>query len=392
MRIIYSSNDQKQASHFSNFLKSKGIDNQLELISNTDWGHADYGTTTGHVWVIDEDRLDESLKMRDEFQNNPNSPEFKVSESKLKSLLDPLDQTLGKIQHPRAAFESGREEIPRMGYVTLYIMLTCIMLFLLASMTSTEVTKYPANLPYAPFTTAPVNKMLMYDYPKAFEVVDEAIKTYGVEKILHPQNLPQEGIALLEKFHNTPYWEGIYDNIVLYFQNDKSPWNFTAPLFEKIKAGQVWRAVTPMLMHGSFFHIVFNLILFVILGRQMENKIGSLKYLIFILIAAIFSNTAQYLMTGTGFLGISGVVCAMVGFIFVRQRRAAWEGYQFSSVSLSSVYFFIMLMFGLQVISFLVEIYFKTNLSPGIANTAHLSGLGLGMILGFTNLFKVQNE
>jgi len=259
-------------------------------------------------------------------------------------------------------------------------------------MTPSEITKYPADMPYATFTTAPINKVLMYDYPKAFEIIDEVVSTYGFEKIQNSGELPPEGQALVEKFHNTPYWQGVYDNIILYFQNAKSPWNFTAPLFEKIKTGQIWRLVTPILMHGSFFHIVFNLILFVILGRQMENKIGSIKYLIFILLAAIFSNTTQYLMTGTGFLGISGVVCAMIGFIFVRQKLAAWEGYQFSSVSLSSVFIFIMLMFCLQIISFFVEIYFKTNLSPGIANTAHLSGLFLGMILGFTNLFKLQNE
>lgn len=393
MRIIYSSSDPKQTSLLSNFLKSKGIENLVETSKGGDWGSPDYGVTSSSLWVIEEDTLDEALKWSEEFKKNPNNSQFLLSESHLKSILEPLEKTLKAIPNPVPNLESNAEtSYSGMGFITLYIMISCILLFLYASMTIPEVTKLPRGIPFTPVVTAPINKMLMYDYPKAYEIIDQVVATYGIEKIQNPETLPPQGVALLNKFFETPYWQGLYDQLILSMKDRKANLSyFTAPLFEKIKEGEVWRAFTPALMHASFFHIVFNLILFVILGKQMENKIGSPRYLLFILLAGIVSNTAQYLMTGTSFLGISGVVCAMIGFIFVRQKIAAWEGYQFSSVSLSSVFIFIMLMFVIQIISYFTEIYLDVDLSPGIANTAHMSGLLFGMLLGLTNVFKLKN-
>jgi len=392
MRIIYSSIDQKQTSLFSEFLKNKGIENQFEAIKGSDWGSSDYGTTTCHIWVIDEDHLDEALYWRDEFLKKPDDPEFKVSESKLKILQDKAQQKIKDFSPKNVNLTSEEPAIySGMGFITLYILISCIMLFLYASMTTPDVKSLPQDIPYAPVLTPTINKLLMYDYPAAYDYIDEIINKFGISKIQDLKELPPDGMTLLKKYQETPYWQGLYDKIVAKIQDPSTGWNFTAPLFERIKEGEIWRLFTPALMHGSFFHLVFNMILFVILGKQMESKMGSPKYLIFILLAALLTNSSQYLMTGTGFLGISGVVCAMIGFIFVRQRIAAWEGYQFSSVSLSSVFIFIMLMFFLQIISFIIEIYYHTEISPGIANTAHLSGLVFGMLIGFLDAFKVKN-
>ena len=382
MRIIYTSNNPKESTIFSNFLKSKGIENQLEIDTGKDWGSHDYGNTICRIWVIDEDYLENSLKWTEEFKKDPSNPLFTLLENPLKGILEPIEQAVKK-----ANLEEG---VPTetLGPITLYITMTCILLFILATITAPHFTAVPKNVPHTSFVTAPINKVLMYDYPKVFEQVDEIIKTNGLEKT---EDLSKLSIDTFNKVSETPYWQGVYEKIVLYFQNNKAKINFDAPMFEKLKEGQYWRLFTPALMHGSIFHIFFNLLLFVILGRKMEKKLGSIQFLLFILITAIFSNTAQYLMSGVNFLGISGVICALIGFIFMRQRFAPWEGYQFASISLGSVLVFIGMMLILQLFAFGYEVFSKEAITPGIANTAHIAGLLIGALIGLTNIFKLKN-
>lgn len=387
MRIIYTTQNQKQAATFSEFLKSKGIDNQCEVLTNNDWGNENYGSVVCHIWIIEEDALEEALKWKTAFENNPTSPEFQTNDL-LKNILQPLDNAIKDQSIQMTTFGLKKEE-PKMGFITLYILIACILLFLFSGTSTPE--KWPASLPSTPVITAPVNKLLMYDYPKAFDEVDSLISTYGLDKVENPDLLPREGQIKVVRISKTAYWQGFYDKIVAYFQNSSNRIQIDTPLFEKIKEGEIWRFFTPVLLHGSFLHLLFNMLLFVILSKQMELKLGPLKLLLFILLTAFFSNTVQYLMSGTNFLGISGVICAMIGFVFTRQQKAPWEGYHFTSISLSSVFIFIGLMFALQFISFLVEIAFKTSISPGIANAAHLSGLFIGIVLGRLNFFQIKN-
>ncbi len=227
----------------------------------------------------------------------------------------------------------------------------------------------------------------MYDYPKAYELIDRIVKAYGIESLQNLDALPQAGQYLLQQFNQTPYWQGFYDKFVEHFKHPEQAWNFDAPMFEKIREGQWWRLFTPCLLHSDLFHLFFNMIWLVVLGRQMEQKIGSLRYTLFIVITAVFSNTAQYLMSGSNFLGFSGVLCAMLAFIWVRQRRAGWEGYQLDKSTFTFITFFILFMFALQNLSFFLEVYSNTTMPIGIANTAHLTGAFIGFILGRMQFF-----
>ena len=102
--------------------------------------------------------------------------------------------------------------------------------------------------------------------------------------------------------------------------------------FEKIRQGEVWRLFTPCLLHFDFLHILFNMAWLWILGKQIEERIHWKKLGLLILIVGIVSNTAQYLVSGPSFLGFSGIVVGMAGFIWMRQRNAPWEGYPLSRI------------------------------------------------------------
>lgn len=394
MRLIYTLEDQKAAYQFSNFLKQEGIENQCEIIVNTDWGSSDYGTYKCHIWIVDEDQLETSLRWVDEFKQNPNNPVFKISEKKSSAIIEPLTAKMKEAPQKLARGSKFQIAAARngLGKVTIYILMVCVLLFMYSEVTSPANVVPIQGLPIEPLTEPPIFKALMYDYPAAYEIVDKLVKAYGLEKLQNIDSLPQEGVLLEEKYAHTPYWQGIYDKLVAYFQNPDTPWNFDAPMFEKIKQGEIWRLFTPCLLHANIFHLFFNMIWLIYLGKIVEDRIGMVRYIFFVIITAVVSNTAQYLMSGPNFVGYSGVIVAMLGFIWARQREAPWESYNLAPGVISFVFFFIMTMLGIQVASFIMEVYWRMTFFPSIANTAHIIGGITGYILGRFNLMPMKQS
>lgn len=386
MRLIHTFANQEEAERFSLFLKKEGIENQYEKVGNKDWGSDDYGTLQTTVWVIDEDDLAPALRWKDEFLTHPDKPIFnpvaEVSQEE-ESPSPKLAQVKGRTRRPKP-LEKG------LGPVTLYILISCVLIFLYGEFTAPPIRAPLPPLPLTPLYSPPIHKILMYDYPHAYELIDKLASAYGIERLQNPEDLPPGGKILIEQYNKTPLWQGYYDKIVAYLQGAPDPWTITAPLFEKIRAGEFWRTVTPAFLHQNIFHLFFNMLWIVVLGKILEEKLGILRFLLFIVITAVFSNTAQYLMSGANFIGISGVICAMLGFIWARQQKAPWEGYILSPGVLSFMFFFIVAMVGIQTLSFITEVYLKEVFVPGIANTAHVSGALIGYLLGHLNFFALK--
>ena len=90
-----------------------------------------------------------------------------------------------------------------------------------------------------------------------------------------------------------------------------------------LKRGQLWRTITPIFIHLSPLHLLMNVIGMVVLGRVSERWLGTGKYAMLVLIAAILPNMLQALApSALGgnplFGGISGVVYALFGLVWVR--------------------------------------------------------------------------
>jgi GlpG protein len=231
----------------------------------------------------------------------------------------------------------------------------------------------------------------MYDYPHAFEILDKIIKVYGIESLVNPKALPPEEGILVNQFLQTPYWHGLYDIAINYLTRPEYEFPFSTPMFEKIQEGEIWRTFTPCLLHGNIFHIFFNMLWVVFLGKLIEERIGPMRYILFIVIAAVVSNTAQYLMSGPNFVGYSGVICGMFAFIWSRQKQAPWESYPVAPFVLTFMFFFILCLAGIEMLAFITKIYTKTEYFPSIANTAHLIGGVTGYFLGRLNLMSMKN-
>jgi GlpG protein len=401
MRIICTLNDKKKANILSSFLASEGIENQLEIDTNTDWGSSNYGDVSCKIWVYDEDLVFKAMRWVETFENDPDNPVFKKTTSQ--SIFSPPSPpppvsspevrfTEKKIKPPFLK-EPASSRLPKtleqpLGTLTFLLILICCFLFIISEFTSPTLTSIPSNLPPTPLLSSPIYKSLYYDYPFAFELVDKLVKLYGVDRLQNLQDLPHEGQVILEKFLNTPYWKGFYEIFIHKLQNPHSKMIINAPLFEKIRQGEFWRLLTPCFLHSNLLHILFNMLWLVVLGKQMEERLSPSRYLILLTLIGIFSNTCQYLMGGANFIGFSGILCGMLTFIWMRKKIAPWEGYPLQKATISFMIFFILSMFSLQLISFYLEIKQQVSISPGIANTGHLSGAFIGIVLGCLPFFS----
>lgn len=388
MRLIYTTDDADLARTFADFLLNEGIENQLEMIKHSDWGQNNYGDMVFKIWIIDEDDSERTEKWVEEFEKDPQNPLFGRKGSKTTiPILMPDEYGLRKGKSNRNNIRNAAFKTEPIKTITTGLLMLCCLFYLIANLTDPHVTSIPSYLPTIPIASPPIKKQFYYDYPYAYELVDRLVKLYGLEKLQTPELLPPEGQYLLKEFQNTPYWQGLYDKFLLHFKNDPLP-KTTPPMFEKIQQGEVWRLFTPCLMHTDFLHILFNMIWLIILGKQLEERLEAKRYMLLILITGIVSNTFQYLMGGSNFIGISGVICGMVGFIFVRQKIAPWEAYPLERSTSMFFIYFISTLFIIQFVSFYLEVKHNTSISPGIANTAHITGAATGALLGFLPFFR----
>lgn len=398
MRLLHTFNNDRTARTFSNFLQQEGVDNKLEISSITDWGSDDYGTLNCQIWVIDEDDIDAAHQWLETYLDNPTDPRFK----EVKAPLPPPPQPEANHtkQPPKTRIKLSKdvftkipmEKAKSFGALTFYLILFCTIVFFATQATKRPFEKPPANIPFTPLYSSPIKKHLLFDYPETYQIVDKLVKAYGFESLFEPLKLPENGMFLLTKMYKTPYWQGFYPKIVAFLKPSAQPITVNAPLFEKIKEGEIWRLVTPIFIHADIFHLFFNMIWLLVLGMQMERRLGMTKMIVFIIISAVISNTAQYLMSGPDFVGFSGVLCGMIVFVWLRQKDAPWEGYQLQSSTMAFISIFIVAMVGIELVSFTLQVLGQPPFAPPIANTAHLTGALAGLMMSKMPFFRWKME
>lgn len=133
---------------------------------------------------------------------------------------------------------------------------------------------------------------------------------------------------------------------------------------------QVWRFFSHALIHFSTLHILFNCLWWWILGGQLERHSGSGKLVQVFLISALISGFAQFWLHGPNFGGLSGVVYALLGYIW-------WMGWLAPQRGLSIPKPYVIFMLAWLVLGF------AQPFGMSVANMAHLFGLvsGCGLAL-----------
>jgi GlpG protein len=144
----------------------------------------------------------------------------------------------------------------------------------------------------------------------------------------------------------------------------------------EVGRGQLWRLVTPVLLHFSLLHIVFNMLWLWQLGSMMEVLRGWRRYALFLLGIALLSNLGQFAVSGPAFGGMSGVVYGLLGYTWVRGRLDPASGFfvEPQIVLFMTIWFFICLF----------------GWIPGVANTAHGVGFAAGIAWGYVAAQRVN--
>jgi membrane associated rhomboid family serine protease len=147
-------------------------------------------------------------------------------------------------------------------------------------------------------------------------------------------------------------------------------------------------AFTSMFMHGSFLHILGNMLFLVIFGPNVEDATGRLRYLAFYLLGGLVALAAQVLVSPDSTaptLGASGAIAAVLGGYLVLYPRARVLTLVFIVFFATIVEMPAVFLLGFW---FLEQLYFGASglASPigsggGVAYFAHIGGFVFGLAL-----------
>jgi rhomboid protease GluP len=144
---------------------------------------------------------------------------------------------------------------------------------------------------------------------------------------------------------------------------------YGARINEAILRGELWRFITPALLHGSLPHIAFNMYALLSFGTGLERHFGHGRFLLLYSLGAFTGNVASFLFTsGSYSVGASTAIFGLLGAeaVFLIQNRKMFAG-QFRS-AIGNIIFIAA-----------VNLFIIGSL-PNIDNWGHIGGLLGGLM------------
>ncbi|MCK3657991.1 rhomboid family intramembrane serine protease [Pasteurellaceae bacterium Pebbles2] len=140
---------------------------------------------------------------------------------------------------------------------------------------------------------------------------------------------------------------------------------------EDFQQQEYWRYFSHSLIHLSLGHIAFNLTWWWLFGGAIEKKFGSITLIALFVLSAFATGVSQNWASGPWFFGLSGVVYAVMGFVFCVDKFSPTVKFDlpdgfFTMLAVGIAFGFISPLIGIEM-----------------GNTAHISGLVIGLIWGF---------
>ena len=373
MRLLSQIEGEEKALAFQAFLQREQIESRVEFTGQN---------ALFNLWIYREDDLEIATHWLKIFFENPKDPRFQNEGHPLdkKGVAQFLSSDKDSRNFPLSS--AVKPSLPRTP-ITRLIIFACVVLFFLNGYQLYQLRKTNPGANF--FNLTPLFMHLSYDVPQFFLDYLHFFKKYPIESPLDFGKLPLKAQKEFQQIKEKSNWQGLYSIFLKQARKEKP---VMGPLFIKLRQGQIYRLVTPCLLHAHFLHILFNMLLFFFLGKQVEERVKPSSYLLIMLVMAIFSNTAQYLMTGSLFLGYSGVILGLAGFIWRRQQLAPWEGYPLNRFTIGFLAVYVLGLSVFQMISFFLASFDVSPFSMNIANTAHIVGALTGILLGSISSFS----
>jgi len=133
-----------------------------------------------------------------------------------------------------------------------------------------------------------------------------------------------------------------------------------------VRAGEYYRLVTSAFLHIGLLHLFFNNYVLYVVGTQIENFYGKLKFLIIYLFSAITGALMSMLFTNAISAGASGAIFGLLGsLVYFGYHYRIYLGSAMRSQIIPLIVFNLLLGF----------------LLVGIDNAAHIGGLIGGVVI-----------
>lgn len=300
---------------FSDYLLAQDIGNMVEESTSPDANGA------WLVWVEDDDKLERGKAELEAFLANPTDPKYdaaRAAERIRKEAERQEKRGTERVVEVRTTWGASRQWSAPLTFILLGISIAIGLV--------TRVGDAPV----------PVGDALMFARPPSLDEQERALH----QVFRRPGGLHHRSFG---DFFNDLKAQGLAD----------------------IASGQVWRLITPIFLHYGILHLVFNMFWLFDLGRLIETRRGTWRLAGLVLVAAVIPNFGQFLWDGPWFGGMSGVVYALFGYVWIKGKFEPQLGMQMRQETATLMLVWLGLGF--------------TGLLGPIANAAHLLGLLVGV-------------
>jgi len=153
----------------------------------------------------------------------------------------------------------------------------------------------------------------------------------------------------------------------------------------KIGGFEYLKLITSTFLHGNLLHIIGNMLYLWVFGDNVENRLGSFKFIIFYILTGVIAGMTHVLIYASSdipTIGASGAIAGVLGAYFYLYPNAKVLAFvpifYFFTIVPVPAYIFLGLWFILQLIPGFV--YFG-KAGSGVAFWAHIGGFLGGIIL-----------
>ena len=145
-----------------------------------------------------------------------------------------------------------------------------------------------------------------------------------------------------------------------------------------------WRLITPMFIHFSLTHLVFNCLWIYVIGSKIEQVDGHFTFFSLVIFSSIVSNLAQHFLGESSlFGGLSGVIYGLLGYCMIIEFEIKEERYGLPP----ALYLFMLIWLILGFLGILNLFGFGN-----VANYAHLGGLISGIIFAMITRYVLIRD
>lgn len=218
--------------------------------------------------------------------------------------------------------------------------------------------------------------LMTYALLVAIALVWIFVQSAGFDPVVLASSVCDLGMVAGELTHRARIGEAVPMGLGMSCVVDAEPINYLTPL-------------TSMFLHGSWMHIIGNGLFLWVFGKNVEDSMGRLRFLVFYVVCGLVAAASQVAASPSSavpMVGASGAISGVMGAYLVLFPRARIRVLFVIIIILRVValpaWLVLLYWFGLQVLSAVPELAgVQTKVPSDVAVMAHVGGFIAGIVL-----------